>query len=110
MENAVKTVGTFIVTRTRLIGTRIFMYTAYEAYAGHLTFMHIADVQLGRVASREISREMDQLPAYSEERSTAVRSFFARNKHVAYGAIIEAFPEAWNGTQEDGDISRQESV
>lgn len=111
MENAVKKAGEFTVTRTRIIGTRTFVYSAYEPYNSHHTFTHIDGVRVGRVASREISRKMDQLPAYSEERSTAVRAFLAANRHVAYVAILAAFPEAQDaGLRDNGDIEIQEAL
>jgi hypothetical protein len=102
--------GQFAVTKTRLLGTNEYVYTAYEPYNGHHTLTHIDGVRMGRVASREIPREMDRLPAYSEARSVAVRSFYAVNKHVAYAAIIQAFPDVWDGHPDDGDIRATESA
>ena len=47
--------------------------TAYEAYNGHTSTMHIDNVRMGKVTSRNLPADLDALPARSTRSSSGPR-------------------------------------
>ena len=92
------------ITKTKILGTTITVYAAYEPYAGHSTFTHLNGVRVGRVGSRQLPAELDALKSMSTERSTRVRAWQAAQYEEAYAAIIAECPEATNGERSMGEI------
>ena len=60
----------------------------------HSTITHIEGRCYGQVGTERLPRWIDALPAMTEERSAAVRSWHALNYGRAYEAIEAAVPQA----------------
>lgn len=86
-----------IVEKTRIIGTKCDVYSAWEVDHGdHSTIQHIDGVRYGRVGTRRLPAELEALPARTQERSDAVRAFHAKQYQEAYLAIYEKHPEVYS--------------
>lgn len=84
----------------KLIGTYIRCYTVWEPYAGHSTinYSDYGYKKAGRVGTDPLPPEIDALPT-GDERSKAVRAFFAQRYERAYAAIYAQHPELKNVAQ-----------
>lgn len=112
MKNEIKTLrdGT-VVRKYNIIGTSGWTFEAcvpVESFSGsgYSSFSRGEDGQLlATLGSEGLPAEIDSLPAYSDERSIAVRAFRVSVCEKAYAKIAEAFPEAAVGRQEYGRLS-----
>lgn len=86
---------------TKIIGTKITAYSAWEPEAGHSTITHIDGVRYGRVGTSKLPTELAALKPGSDERYERVHTFFNADKERAYAAILAQHPEAATG-QRDG--------
>lgn len=93
-----------IVHKTRIIGTKLTVFSVWEPYAGHTTTMTIDGQRCGRVGSRLLPAELNALRAMSEERYVAVKAWHAAQYGEAYAAIVAAHPEAAEGRRDMGEI------
>lgn len=98
-------VGKYIIHKTNIIGTNEWVYSAYEPYDGHSTIFNIGGKKMGSVPSRPLPVDLEALPAYSKERSVAVRKWHDDLYKLAYQLIFKAFPEAKNGKTDMGEVS-----
>lgn len=96
------------VARYRIAGTTAIVYTAWEPYARHSTSTRIDQRNMGRVGTRQLTDELDTLPAWSNERARAVGQWHGAQYEEAYAAILVAFPEATDGLRCMGEISGYE--
>lgn len=106
MSSAHKTVGSVIVTKHQIIGTKHFVFGAYEAsaYSGrHSSLLSIDGQCCGSLASRPMPAEIAALPV-GPARWEALDEFRAANEAEAYAAIVAAFPEAADGERSRGEI------
>ena len=99
------------VRRTRIIGTRLDIYSAWEPstpFGGHSTITSEETPEgvkwFGRVGTERLPKELDALPARSEARFTAVREWQRNRYRRAYELIVAAFPEAAAGREAMGEI------
>jgi len=60
---------------------------------------------LAQLGSERLPKDIDDLPAYSHERSVAFRAWLDEKCENAYSKIVEAFPEAAVGRREYGRLS-----
>lgn len=111
MKNATVTLPSGIIAeRYRIIGTDQFEYralrpTANGQYRGYSSFSRAGDVLCGEVGTELLPEDLDALPAYSQERLQAVTAWQAARYAEAHAAILEAFPEAAQGTKSMNGIS-----
>lgn len=111
MKNAhVKLANGLIARRYRIIGTDHYEYealrpTADGGYRGYSSFSRVDDVLCGVVGSELLPADLDALPAYSHERSQAVKAWSDARNAEARAAILQAFPEARSGTASVHGIS-----
>jgi hypothetical protein len=100
-----------VVQKYNIIGTYGWTYEAgvpVQSFAdsGYTSFT--SDESGNRIAilgSECLSDDLNALPAYSHERSVAVRAWQDEKYANAYGKIVEAFPEAAVGRREYGRLS-----
>jgi len=92
------------VTVTRIIGTKVTVYTAWEPYAGHSTFTHIDGVRYGQVGTAPLPAQLNKLPAMSEERYVQVKAWINAQYQRAYAIIKVAHPEAVDGRPDMGQL------
>lgn len=92
------------VQKTRIIGTRLDVYSAWEPYAGHSTLTHVDGVRYGRIGTAPLPAALEALPAMSDERSRAVRAWHADEYRRAYVAIESAHPETRGASRDMGEI------
>lgn len=101
MTNTSKMHGGFLIQRTRIIGTKIVAFTAWEVDHGdHSTITHVGGVRYGRVGTTRIPAELDALRPGSDERYERVHAFIAADRERAYEAILAACPEARDGRRD----------
>jgi hypothetical protein len=109
MNNATATLPNgIIVERYRIIGTSHFEYRALRpcpGYQGYHSFTTIDGVTCGYVGAENLPDDLEALPAYSQERRQAVEAWQAAKYAEAHAAILEAFPEAAQGTRSMNGIS-----
>lgn len=109
MNNATITLPNgIIVERYRIIGTNHFEYRALRpspGYQGYHSFLTVDGVTCGYVGSENLPADLEALPAYSQERRQAVEAWQAARYAEAHEAILEAFPEAAQGTKSMNGIS-----
>src|SRR5487761_1765428 len=91
-------VGTIICQRYAILTTPCIDYVAWERidnilYACSTITHHDTYGWLGDLTTRALTPELDALPAYSRERSEAVRAYFAGLQAQAEAAIVQAFPQ-----------------
>lgn len=105
--NEHKSIGDKLVQKYNIIGASVMVYNAWEPsgiMGKHSTITFIDGKCYGRIGSRHLSPEIDKLPALSNERLYAVRKAFEEQYQEAYNLIIQAFPEAADGSRSMGDI------
>ncbi len=81
---------------------------AYEpsSFMGpHSSIFSIDDQWFGKIGSRELPEDLEALPARSEKRSKAVKTWQMAQYKEAYDAIIAEHPEAVEGSRLMGDIT-----
>jgi len=109
MTNATPTAGQVKVHAVRIIGTRLVVYSAYEYGDGttrtHSTVQNFNGRYWGRIGCASLPAELDALPARSDERWAAVRTWQASEYERAYAAIVATFPAAADGRRSMGDIT-----
>lgn len=111
MNNATVTLPNGIIAqRYRIIGTDHFEYRALRPttdgeYRGYSSFSRIGNALCGVVGSELLPADLDALSAYSQERFDAVKAWQAERYAEAIDAILEAFPEAAEGTRSINGIS-----
>lgn len=109
MKNAHITLPSGIIAeRYRIIGTNHFEYRALRpspGYTGYFSFATVDGVTCGYVGSETLPADLDVLPACSEVRRQAVEAWQAERYAEAHAAILEAFPEAAQGTKSMNGIS-----
>lgn len=97
-----------IVVTTRVIGTRIDVFSVWErtsGYAGpHSSFFTIGDVLMGKVGARRLPFEIDVLPR-GDTRLAAVTAFQQAQYEEAYAAILAEYPQAAQGRRDMGEIT-----
>lgn len=98
MMNAIK------IQATKIIGTRVTVYTAWELDDGHSTITHIDGVRYGRVGTARIPAAIDKLKPGSEERSVAVRGWYDAQYRRAYDLIVAEHPALANERRDMGEI------
>lgn len=92
-----------VIHKTKLLGTSRVAYSAWEpsSYTGaHGTLMTIDGRVMGKVGTNHLPAELNALPAYSNERSLAVRAWIDSQKERAYAAIVAAVPAARDGARD----------
>lgn len=107
-----KHIGDVIVQKVRIISTNCHVYSVYEPevrtekhpYGIHQTVTSFGGKPYGQIGSRRIPAEIDEIPGKTDERSQAVRAWYAAQQEEAYAIIISAFPEAATGKRGYGDI------
>jgi hypothetical protein len=102
------------IKSTKIIGTTITVYSAYEPAAhglpgagwdhSTLTSEDGSDGFLGRIGTRRLPAELEALPAYSDERLAAVGAWQEAQYREAYALILAAHPEAIDGRRSMGEI------
>lgn len=93
------------VQATKIIGTRVTVYTAWEPNDGHSTITYLEDGKCyGRVGTGRLPEALDKLKPYSDERYNAVKAWFADQYRRAYKLICDVYPEAAQGRPEMGEI------
>ncbi len=100
-------VGDKVVHKYNIIGTRLIVYNAWEpssVMGKHSTITTIDGKWYGRLGTSQVPPDINALPAGSDERIKAVRTYFDKEETEAYRIVIEAFPEAAAGTRDMGDI------
>lgn len=111
MKNAHVTLpGGIIAQRYQIIGTNHYEYralrpTADGQYHGYSSFTRVDDVLCGVVGTESLPADLDSLPPYSEQRLKAVTAWQHERYEEACRAILEAFPEAADGTRSANGIS-----
>jgi hypothetical protein len=108
-----------LVHRYNIIGTRLWMYAAYEptSLAGkhHSSISsfdqhpHAEGIWYGTVTSAPLPEKIDRLPGMTQERYRAYDCWHKDRCAIAYNAIIQAFPEAADGLRGEGRIQLQVS-
>ena len=68
----------------------VWEVTDEPGYQGYSTFTDHNGFRLGKYVTKELTPELDALPAWSDERSTAVQAFFARLEKEAQAYIQQA--------------------
>lgn len=96
------------VRKTRIIGTRCVVYSAWEPSSllgkhGTVTTNAYGD-WIGRVGTRAISPEVEKMKGGSPERCAAVDAHHKAQYEEAYAAIIARYPEAAEGRRDMGEI------
>ncbi len=107
MENKTVQVGDKVVKRVNIIGTQMYVYSAWErsSYTGNHSSVTTIDGQCyGEVPSRRPTPELEALPAMSRERYERVSRYQDRNQSEAYGLIREGFVESSAGQLRSGEI------
>lgn len=104
-----------VVQKLQIIGTQLFVFSAWRlasslSQAAEQFSSLTSDDQgnwLGQIGRQRLPEELDALPAYSDQRSAAVRAWHQRLYSWAYEEIVTAFPEAAdvNGHRSMGEIS-----
>ena len=100
-----------LVRRSRLLGTNTLMFHAWAPIDGimaspYSTITHMDERWWGRLGTeRELSAELEALPARSQERWERVHAWHEQNYQRAYELIERAFPEAAAGRYSMGDIT-----
>lgn len=92
-------VGNVVVRATRIIGTKLVVFSAWEPSAmmgKHRTITTFdGDSEwYGQIGSRPLPADIEVLKGGSPERSEALRQFRQAQQIEAFGAIRAAFPEA----------------
>jgi hypothetical protein len=93
------------IQQTRIIGTNVVVYSAWEPMAGHSTMTTIDGAWWGRIGCRPLPAELDALPARSDERFLAVTEWHEAQYQEAYSAILAQAPEARGGYLKMGEIT-----
>lgn len=107
MSKSVKFLGEVMVRCIRIIGTRQLVFSAYvpSAMCGvHHVIMSHNGQWYGQVGSECLPKELDALPAMTDERSRRVRAWQAERYRIAHSIIIKAFPECAHGTPDMSEI------
>lgn len=100
-----------VIQKYNIIGTDGWTFEAgvpVESFAecGYKSFTRSEDGRLLAILGSEcLPKDLDALPAYSDERSAAVKSWHDGIYANAYAKIVEAFPEAAVGRREYGRLS-----
>lgn len=96
-----------IVVRTRVVGTRIDIYSVWEPSAVIGQHAVITSAKsggwLGRVGTRALPAGL-ATQAQSPERAKTVRAWFAQEYEEAYAAILAACPQVAFGNRRGGEI------
>lgn len=88
------------VQRYRIIGTPMVDYVAMEPLAGHSTICSLHDGRrLGKITTRPLPIALAGMKPGSKDRAELVRGFYDASYAESYAAIVEAFPEAADGTR-----------
>lgn len=98
-----KRVGERVVWKVRQYGGSVIL-GAYEPYTDHSVLTSFDGVTYGAIHSRRLTKELDALPARSDERSKAVRAYHEANRQEALATILAAYPEASAGTVDGAEI------
>jgi hypothetical protein len=104
--NETRKAGNVTVTRSRVLGTACYVYTAWEpsSATGHGTVTTIDGAWHGEIGSRRAPEAALALPV-GPARWAALDADRAAQYAEAHAAIVAAFPEAAEGTRENGRIS-----
>lgn len=101
-----------VVQKIQIIGTQLFVFSAWRPVAGlgaaceAFSSLTETDGQwLGQIGRQRLPAELDALPAYTDQRATAVQQWHQRLYQWAYEEIVTAFPEAAGGHRDMGEIS-----
>lgn len=113
LKNETRFVGEIAVQRYQIIGTRIWVYAAWEPSprrADSVGTVHSTITSIdsqpgwyGAIGTRELPPEIEALPR-GDARIEACRAYREREHARAREAIVAAFPEAARGTPQDGQI------
>lgn len=96
-NDKVRTADGCLVTAYSIIGTDILCFAAYESYNGHSVLFHDEDGKAyGQIKSRRLPKELEALPALTDERYNKVMAFINKNKQEEQALIESIFPEAKN--------------
>lgn len=99
------------VERIRILGTSIFVYRAYALDVsrgqgiGYSSLRTFDRLPYGDLSTRRITPEISALPA-GKLREGVCSAYYAYLCELAYALIIEAFPEATEGSRSSGSITR----
>jgi hypothetical protein len=94
-----------IVRRFNVLTTRTWVYEALEPRTTHHTIETVEGRQYGRIGSQDLPAELDALKPMSDERYTRVHAWIESENRRSYASIHEAFPEAHNGVEHDGEVN-----
>jgi len=106
--NEMKKVDSRIVARFSVIGTKMIVYEVWEPSSlmgRHSTVRTINGEWYGRLGTKSLPYEIDQLPAGSNERLLAVGRWLDQQYEEAYRIILAAYPEAFTGRRSMGTIT-----
>lgn len=104
------------VEKFNVIGTDLWIFQAWEPsgraangrpwrHSSLTTIDACCEQTMGKVGTRDLTPELEALPAYSEERFAAVTAWHEAQYQEAYTAILAAFPEAALGRRSDGSVT-----
>ena len=100
-----------VVIRTRIIGTKMDVYSAWEPAPSHPAPSHSTityDAQgrkWGRIGCNPLPAELDAIKPYSDDRIEQVSSWHAANYARAYSLIAEHLPAPCAFNQSMGEIT-----
>lgn len=99
-----------IVERYQVCSTRIFVYVAMVPFDGSATNCEFSSINytqhgkpVGYIPTRRPNAEIMAMPR-GGGRIDAVHAWYAAQAEIAYAEIIKAFPEAAQGTKDNGQI------
>ena len=112
--NETRRLGAIVVQRYRIIGTRLWVYNAWEpltreGWSTSHSLQHAFNDaaghrrEYGRVGTcRNLPPEIEALPAWAPHRALAVGVWYEAQFQRAYALIVEAFPEAAGPGADEG--------
>lgn len=103
-----KRIGDKVIKKYSVAATDLIVYEAWEPSAimgRHSTITSIDGEWYGRIGTRYLPTELEELPAGSEERLRAVGKWHEDQYEEAYRLILEAFPDADAGRRSMGEIT-----
>ena len=91
-------VGSVVVRRYSVIGTNLVIIDAYEPYdhyhyGSHSSYTHMFGLTYGKVGTRRLPKELEDLPKMSDKRIEAVKAYHESEYARARACITEAYPE-----------------
>lgn len=88
----------YAIERTKIIGTNLYVFTAWECddeHCQHSTIKHIGDVRYGQVSSRRLPAYIEAIPLGSDARLAAVSAWQAGRDAAERRLIESIFPETY---------------